>query len=145
MKRKNIYIIIGAALVTGVVVHVIVRRKKNQKMIDQIHNILDGTASDPSKSKSSGQVEVPQSMIEKLPAGNFPLKIGDKNRKVYDLQVTMNRVYGSNLDTDGKFGQGLYSALCDKYWSVCGSSVGYYGREISQKDYDAIKATTNRN
>jgi hypothetical protein len=67
------------------------------------------------------------------------LKIGDKNKKVHALQQLLNTNFGSNLDLDGKFGQGMYSVLCDNYWSVCGASVGLYKRTISQSDVDEIK------
>jgi len=143
-KARKIVGYTTLAFIIGVGIAIAVRRKKNAKLIDEINGILDGTKEDPSKPKGSGQVDLNKTDLDKLPAGNFPLKVGDKNKKVYDLQRTMNQVYGTNLDMDGKFGQGLYSALCDKFWTFCGSNVGYYGRTISQKDFDEIKNTSRR-
>jgi hypothetical protein len=141
MKAKHIKIALSLAVAAGVIIYIANRRKKNQAAIENINKILEGAVPDPSKPKGSGQVIVPDADINKLPVGRFPLKVGDKNRKVYDLQKIMNQVYNANLDLDGRFGQGMYSVLCSKYWSLCGSSFGYYGREISQSDFDEIRAT----
>lgn len=143
MKLNKRQIIGYGALVVsiGAIIYVINNKKKNEVLINKIIAILDGKAEDPSNPKMGGQVVLPASEYSKLPNGNYPLKIGDKNKKVYALQELLNKNFGSNLDLDGKFGQGLYSVLCDKYWSVCGISIGSYKRTISQSDVDEIKRT----
>lgn len=138
-KRQKIgYIALAVAV--GTIAYIVVNRNKNQKIIDEINDILDGAKQDPSKKQTGGQKVIQKSEYDKLPVGNFPLKVGDKNKKVYDLQKLLNDNYGANLDLDGKFGQGMYSVLCKHYWSLCGSSIGVYLRTISQADFDEIRS-----
>jgi hypothetical protein len=139
LTKRQIIGYSALAVSIGAIIYVINNKKKNEVMIKQIISILDGKTEDPSNPKMGGQVVIKQNEIEKLPMGNYPLKIGDKNKKVHALQQLLNTNFGSNLDLDGKFGQGMYSVLCDNYWSVCGASVGLYKRTISQSDVDEIK------
>lgn len=135
ISRRTIYIIISATLVVGTVTGILVNRHNKKKKIKQIDDILEGNK----PSSGGGQVIIPQSAYDKLPAGYFPLKVKDKNKKVYDLQKNLNRNYGTSIDLDGVFGMQTYDALCDKYWSWCGSSIGLYQRTIDGTDFDEIK------
>lgn len=139
LSRRQIIGYSALAVSIGAIIYVINNKKKNEVIIKQIISILDGKAEDPSNPKMGGQVVISPNDVSKLPNGNYPLKIKDKNKKVLALQQLLNTNFGSNLDLDGKFGQGMYSVLCDKYWTVCGASIGVYGRTISQSDVDEIK------
>lgn len=138
-NRKKIIGYTALAIGVGAIVYMFINKRKNTKLVEEINEILDGQKEDPSKKPDGGQVVLGKTDYDKLPVGKFPLKIGDKNKKVYDLQKYLNANYGSNLDLDGKFGQGMYSVLCNNFWTLCGTSVGYYGRSISQSDFDEIK------
>jgi len=139
LSKRQIIGYSAFAVSIGAIIYIINKRKKNEVVIKQIIAILDGKAEDPSNPKMGGQVVINPTELSKLPNGNYPLKIGDKNKKVYALQQLLNTNFGSNLDLDGKFGQGMYSVLCDKYWTFCGISIGSYKRTISQSDVDEIK------
>jgi hypothetical protein len=140
LKTKNktyTLAIIGAVMVVGAISYIAYRRNSNKKIIGEINDILDGTATDPNNKPQGGEIILSQTDYNSLPAGSFPLKIGDKNKKVYDMQKNLKANYGSNLDLDGKFGVGTYSVICDKYFTIpC--VKGYY-RNISQTNFDEIK------
>lgn len=140
VTRRGIYISIGATLVVGTIAAILINRSGKKKVIAEINAILDGNKPAPNQ---GGQIIIPQSEYDALPAGKFPLKVKDKNKKVYQLQKALNQRYGSMLDLDGVFGQGTYLALCDKYWSWCGASVGLFQREIEQDDFDEIVTKTS--
>lgn len=128
--KINSTVVITSIIVFGVVVYVIVNKIIKNKEMSKIIDIIDGNTTEDG--------EPIKDIIKTLPIGNFPLKIGDKNQKVYMLQKNLNNAYGTSLDLDGKFGQGLYNALCDKYWTLpCIPFV--YNRDIEQSDFDSIK------
>lgn len=139
-EKRKIIGYVALAVSVGAIAYILSNKKKNEKIIQEINDILDGTKPDPQKKQMGGQVVIQKSVYDKLPAGSFPLAIGQKNKKIYDLQKLLNDNYGSNLDLDGKFGQGMYSVLCDKFWKFCGASIGIYKRTISQSDFDEIRA-----
>ncbi len=132
MTTRNKNIIIASSLVGGIILYILVNKHIKNKEIEKILSIVDGTTTAP------GQNAIPKSEYDLLLEGNFPLKLADKNKKVYVLQQNMNTKYGSNLDLDGKFGQGLYNALCENYWwKPC--LPGVYIYDIEQSDFDEIK------
>ena len=139
ITKRGIFITLGATVVLGTITAILIARSKKKSKIKLINDILVGNQSDPNL---GGQTIIPQSEYDKLPNGNFPLKVGDKNKKVYSLQKALASRYGSKIDLDGKFGQGTYDSLCDNYWNWCGSSVGLYQRTVSQSDYDEIVTKT---
>ncbi len=141
MTKKEQYIALGVVLILGATAVIVVNRDKKKKQIKIINDILDAK----SASSNSGQKVISKTDYDKLPAGNFPLKIKDKNKKVYDLQQALNRNYGTNLDLDGSFGQGLYKTLCDKYFNYGCTVLGVpvYTRTIEQTDFDTIKSHKN--
>ena len=138
---------VSAVLVAGTVTAIVLNRVRKKKLIAEINEILDGGKPAPA---DGSQVVIPKNEYEKLPIGNFPLKYGDKNKKVFALQKALNSRYGTKLDIDGKFGAGTYSALCKNYFSVCAPVIeSVYltatRREVTQANFDEIttkKATT---
>lgn len=141
---KTTLIIIGALGVVGTAVYITIQAPKKAAMIKTINDILDAKIKDPNAS-NSGQNVITADALSKLPTGNFPLKVGDSNQKVYALQQALNKNYGSTLDLDGKFGQGLYKELCSKYFNYGCTLLGIsvYDRTIEQTDFDAINTHKN--
>lgn len=139
LEKRQIYAIIGTVAVLSVITYVVLRRNKNKILIKEINDILDSKVKDPNA--PTGQVIISQVELKKLPVGNFPLKVGDKNQKVYALQQALNKNYGTNISLDGKFGVELYKILCDKYFNYGCTVVGIantYYRTISSVDFDEI-------
>lgn len=146
-KTKNIILITGALAVVGTGIYIAVRAPIKKAMAQKINDILDAKIKDPNQ--SVGQTIISATDLAKLPVGNFPLKVGDANQKVYALQQALNRNYGTSIDLDGKFGQGLYKVLCDKYFNYGCSLIGLgipintYTRKIESTDMDAINNHKN--
>lgn len=142
-KTKNIIMITGAVAIMGTAIFIVINGPKKKKLAQKINDILDAKIVDPNK--PAGQAIISSADMAKLPVGNFPLKVGDANQKVYALQQALNRNYGTSLDLDGKFGQGLYKVLCDKYFNygctVLGKAI--YDRKIESSDMDAINNHKN--
>ena len=128
----------------SVITFVIIRRRKNKKLIKDINDILDAKVKDPNAPQ--GQIILSNEELKKLPVGNFPLKVGDKNQKVGALQTILNKNYGTKISVDGKFGVELYKILCDKYF-IYGCSVlgvaNMYKRTITSSDFDEMSKHTN--
>jgi len=146
LEKNQIYAIVGTIAVLSVITFIVVRRNKNKILINQINDILDSKVKDPNA--PTGQVIISQADLKKLPIGNFPLKIGDKNQKVYALQQALNKNYGTNISLDGKFGVELYKILCDNYFNwgctvIPFGAVNIYKRTISSADFDAISKHKN--
>lgn len=140
-KRKTIAIVGGAA-VLSIIIFIIVRRNKNKKTIEEINKILDGTAKDPN-AQSGGQTIIPKSVYDALPEGRFPLKFGQKNKKVYELQRLLNTKYGLSIDLDGKFGQSTASALCKNYFIGCFFDVQSRLYEVNENDFKELRKSKN--
>ena len=136
-KKNHTLTYIGGALIIGTVWYIVSKRNSNALKVAEINKILDGSKQDPSAQQGGGQVVIEKALYDKLPTGNFPLKAGQKNKKIYDLQKYLNQNYGSNVDLDGVFGQGTADALNSKFWSW---HVPGYIRDVSQADFDEIKA-----
>ena len=156
MKKLNkgqIGGIIAGAVVISIITFVVIRRNKNKKLIKQLNDILDAKIVDPNQSGS--QVIISKTEYDKLPVGNFPLKIGDKNKKVYDVQMALNRKYTSGIDVDGKYGESTFVSMCSNIWNK-GFGSSYYGscfdvsltktptrRAITQKDWADLQKSAN--
>jgi hypothetical protein len=144
LEKRQIYAIVGTVAVLSVITFIVIRRNKNKLLIKQITDILDSKIKDPSAPQ--GQVILSKEELNKLPVGNFPLKVGDKNQKVGALQTMLNKNYGTKISVDGKFGVELYKILCDKYFNYGCSVVGVvnmYKRTISSADFDEISKHKN--
>jgi len=127
MKKLNkgqIGGIIAGAVVISIITFVVIRRNKNKKLIKQLNDILESKVADPNQSGS--QKIISKAEKDKLAVGNFPLKIGDKNQKVYDVQMALNRKYGSGIDVDGKYGESTFVSMCSNIWNK-GFGSSYYG------------------
>lgn len=141
LEKNQIYAIIGTVAVLSVITFIVIRRNKNKILMNQINDILDSKIKDPNA--PLGQVIISQVEFKKLPIGTFPLKVGDKNQKVYALQVALNKNYGTNISLDGKFGVELYKILCDKFFNygctiIPFGGVNIYKRKIDSTDFDEI-------
>lgn len=123
-----------------------IRRSRNNKKVEQINDIIDGETKDPSNN-GGGQVVLKSSEYELLPNGTFPIKLGAKNKKIFDLQKNANANYGTSLDVDGAYGDATYNFMCDKVWSSyykIGECYEYNNplsdrRYIRQEDFDEVK------
>lgn len=143
MNKRNILIGVGAAIVIGTTTYIIFNRRRKRRLIDQIHDILDGNVPSPSQ---GGINIISQKEYDALPAGQFPIKIGDRNKKVYDIQKMLNSKYGASLDMDGIYGDSTWRTLCDKVWDKWYTAENlscrdkfYRRRAITQDDYNEIK------
>lgn len=144
LEKRQIYAIVGTVAVLSVITFIVIRRNKNKILIKQITDILDSKIKDPSAPQ--GQVILSKEELNKLPVGNFPLKVGNQNQKVGALQTMLNKNYGTKISVDGKFGVELYKILCDKYFNYGCSIVGIantYTRTISSADFDEISKHKN--
>lgn len=133
LTRRNIYITTGGTLVLGSLIWILVSRHNKKKKIKIIHDILDGFKSDPT---GTGNAVMNQEDYKNLPVGNFPLKIGDKNKKVYEVQKLLNQKFGTSVDLDGKYGEQLWEAMCNKIWNTS----FYTTQVVSCYEYDFGKA-----
>jgi hypothetical protein len=153
LSKRNIYIGIGLLASIGGVIYIINRRKKNEKIIQQVKDILDQKVADPNT--GGGQKVILKNEYEALPIGQYPIKFGQKNKRVYEIQKMLNKKFGTSIDLDGKYGESTWNALCDKVWSSwykvgeCyeltktspsqSNPTGLVKRYIQQADYEAIK------
>jgi hypothetical protein len=153
VSKRNLYVGIGVAAIVGVVAYVVVRRKNNEKKIQQINDILDQKVQDPNT--GAGQKIIQKSEYDKLPMGQYPIKFGQKNKRVYEIQKMLNRKYGTSIDLDGRYGESTWNVLCDKLWSswykigecyeltktssTPNNPTGLIKRYIQQKDFEALK------
>lgn len=135
MNKKVLYIGAGT-LIAGGITFILIKKFSNKRKIAEIYEILEG------KKASGGQV-IDTAGIANLPDGQFPLRFGNKNKKVAELQRALNVRYGSSLDIDGKFGTSTASVLCKNYFSTCFDSIQVVNLpstyEITQTDFDKIK------
>lgn len=153
VSKRNLYVGIGLALTIGGVLYVVNRRKKNERKIQQIKDILDQKVADPNT--GSGQKVILKNEYDALPMGQYPIKFGQRNKRVYEIQKLLNRKYGTSIDLDGRYGESTWNALCDKVWDswykvgecyeltktspTKTNPTGLVKRYIQQKDYEAIK------
>ena len=139
-KNEKIIYGIGLGLV-ALTVYVVINRKRKNKEIKAINDILDSKVADPNK--DGGQVIIEKSVYEKLPDGKFPLKLGDKSKKVFDLQKALNTKYGTSIDQDGKFGQSTATAICKHYKPYCFTDIQSRLLEVTNEDLTNIKKRNN--
>ena len=152
-NKKYTYAYIGGALALFGIATLLIIRNKNKKAIKKINDILDVNVKDPNQSGS--QVIITKSEYDSLPNGQYPIKFGEKNKRVYEIQKLLNRNYGTTIDVDGKYGDSTFRALCDKVWSSwyqvgecyeIGSSItsaNVVRRYIRETDYETIKNHKN--
>ena len=145
--------IVAGVLALSIVTFIVIRRKKNKKVIKEINDIIDAKIPDPNTTGS--QVIITPEERDKLPVGSFPLKIGDKNRKVYDVQMALNKKYGSGISVDGKYGESTFSSMCSNIWNKGFASSYYYScfdivqagtpsrRKITQLDWQNLQKSAN--
>lgn len=145
--------IVAGALAISLITFVVIRRNKNKKLIKQINDILEAKIPDPNQTGS--QKILPPEELKKLPVGSFPLKIGDKNQKVYDVQMALNRKFGSGIDADGKYGESTFVSMCSNIWNKGFGSSYYYScfdifttsdpsrRKITQLDWQELQKSAN--
>jgi hypothetical protein len=144
--------LVGTGVITALVItYLLINKSKKKKDIVEIYDILDSVTKDPNNN-NAGQVIIPPSKLQELPDGKFPLKIGDKSKKVYALQIALNKKYGTTIDLDGKMGVGTWNTICDKFWNsgmlstkitACyttdlANKKLYKYRDVTQSDYDNI-------
>ena len=130
MKNKAVKIFVFA-LVISVVSYIIYMRDVKSKEVKLIMDVLNGDKTADGKSTSGTD-------YLSLPAGEFPLKLGDKNQKVFDVQRAINSKYGTNLTLDGKFGDNTARALCKNVYAFCYTDVQARHYTVSNTDYDTI-------
>jgi hypothetical protein len=154
LNKGQIGGIVAGVVVISLITFVVIRRNKNKKLIQQLNDILDAKIPDPNSTKSGGDVISPD-QLKALPNGNFPLKIGEKNKKVYDVQMALNKKYGSGIFVDGKYGESTFQAMCSNVWNK-GFASSYYGscfdvhvtsaptrRAITQVDWQNLQKSAN--
>lgn len=142
--------IASSIVVVGVVTYILINRAKKKKQIETIEAILSGSVKDPNAT-NVGQKIIPTTSdsFKKLPDGVFPIKFGDKSKKVYSVQQALNRKYGTSIDLDGIYGDATFQVMCDKVWNsslftnkqiVCYeiTSQGRERRKITQQDFELI-------
>lgn len=153
LDKRQKYAIVGGVLAVSVITFVIIRRNKNAKLIKDINDILDAKVKDPNQTGS--QTIITQDQYKGLQDGNFPLKVGDKNKKVYDIQMALNKKYGSGIAVDGKYGESTFQSMCSNIWNK-GFASSYYGscfdihatssptrRAITQVDWQNLQKSAN--
>lgn len=131
MTKKTIYIASGV-VIAGAVTYFIIHNQMNKAKLQRINNILDGKDINEGKS-TTGKPATPE-----LPDAKFPLKVGSYGKQVKQLQERLNAKYGSNLTTDGKFGDATVDVLCKNFYSLCFSTTQGRLYTISQTDFDKI-------
>ena len=145
--------IVAGSLAISLITFVVIRRNKNKKLIKQINDILEAKIPDPNQTGS--QTILSADELKKLPVGNFPLKIGDKNQKVSDVQMALNKKYGSGISVDGKYGESTFVSMCSNIWNKGFGSSYYYScfdiaqlsspsrRAITQLDWQNLQKSAN--
>jgi len=102
----------------------------------------DNTTTDNTTTDNSQQY---QSEIinngDHLSAGVFPLKIGSKDKLVWDVQKALNDKFGAKLVTDGAFGEETAKAICSLAFKYCFTLASdYRALKLQKKHYDDILA-----
>ncbi len=159
LNKQQIIIAISSTVVLGTAIFLIINRNKKIAKEKEINDILDATVKDPSQT-NAGQVIIPKTELDKLPDGKFPIKIGEKSKKVYAMQQALNKTYGTSIDLDGKYGESTFVTLCTNLWNKgilssyeasciehgipsVDNPTGRTRRMITQKDYDAVVSHHN--
>ncbi len=113
----NEKIIYGVGLgLVALAVYVVINRKRKAKEIKAINDILDSKVADPNA--PVGNVIITQDKFKALPDGKFPIKIGDKSKKVYAIQQALKKLYNANIDLDGVYGESTFTTMCSKVWNT---------------------------
>lgn len=162
MKINKKYIYAGVLLIAVGGIYIYIKRRERKEEAEKVikvinKNFLEGMGGDTSANPlivTGGQVKVNpkydtkdqknKKILEKvknLPEGYFPLKVGDRNKKVARLQDALNRAYGLNITVDGLFGQETRDALCTNYIGFFRKAVDcapFTDLEIDAEDYANI-------
>ncbi len=129
--KHKAYIALGlTALIGG---YILYNRNKKKKLIKEIHAIMDGDI-------SSGSVPstLKKEDVAKLPMGQFPLKLGQANQLIFNLQKGLNKKYNSGIVQDGKFGDSTAKAMCKNVWTSCYTDVQARNYEVSNAEYNKV-------
>ncbi len=131
----------SAVLLVGLAGYVIWNKQQKKKDIKYINDVLDGSVADPTT--GGAQKIITKSEASALPDGTFPIKFGQKNKKVLALQQALNRKYQSGIDQDGKFGISTANSICKNYLTFCKSGLSdtatiKLAGSISNEDYNKI-------
>lgn len=133
MNKKHIYIGAGV-IIAGTITYIVINRIQNKKSIASINSQLDGKNPPANTSTGTGT----KTTVVALPDASFPLKVGSYGKQVQKLQEALNAKYGTNLVTDGKFGDATVDALCKNFYSLCFSVTQGRLYTLSQTDYDKL-------
>ncbi len=159
LTRRNITIGAATTVILSTVIFLIINRKRKIAKAKEIKDIVHANIKDPSQT-NAGQVIIKSSDLASLPDGKFPIKIGDKSKKVYAMQQALNKTYGTSIDLDGKYGESTFVTLCSNLWDkgvlssyeascidhgvpTLANPTGRTRRMITQKDYDAVVSHHN--
>ena len=81
---NNKPVMYGSGIVLiGLTAYIIWNKQQKKKDIKYIYDVLDGVVADPTT--GSAQRTITKAEASALPDGVFPLKFGDKNKKVLKL------------------------------------------------------------
>lgn len=155
----NEKIIYGVGLgLVALTVYIVINRKRKAKEIKAINDILDSKVADPNA--PIGNVIITEDKFKSLPDGKFPIKIGDKSKKVYAIQQALKKLWNANIDLDGVYGESTFQTMCSNVWNkgLTKYAVGYYGacidytfknplgerRTITQEDYETVVNKRNK-
>jgi hypothetical protein len=127
-KHKT-YIALGVIAIT--VGYIIYNRNKKRKQIKLIQDTIQGNVASQSVPATLKKEEVAV-----LPMGQFPLKLGDKNQLVFNLQQGLNKNYNAGIVQDGKYGESTARALCKSIWRSCFTDVQARNYTVSNTDYN---------
>lgn len=139
---NNKPVLYGSAIaLIGLTGYIIWNKHEKKKDIKYINDVLDGAVADPTT--GGAQKIITPTQAAALPDGIFPIKFGDKNKKVLALQQALNRKYQSGIDQDGRAGISTYNSICKNYLTFCKSGISdtltiKTVGDISNEDYNKL-------
>ncbi len=130
----------SAVVLLGLTAYIIWNKQQKKKDIQYIYDVLNGAVADPSA--GPGQRVLTKSEASSLPDGTFPLKFGQKNKKILALQQALNKKYSSGIDADGRYGISTANSICKNYLFACTTGSDSITKQlagsISNEDYTKI-------
>ena len=149
-KSVLIYTLGGLAITVGIGVGIyFITKKPTVKTIDGDTQSQRGGSQSSSQSQSGSIISDTPDQVQydiinygdHLSAGSFPLKLGSKNKLVWDVQKALNDKFGAKLVTDGAFGEETAKAICSLAFKYCFTAVSDYRTlTLQKKHYDDILA-----
>jgi hypothetical protein len=121
----------GLALSALVVGYLIYNRNKKQKQIKLIYDIIDSNVASAGVPSTLTQVQV-----KALPMGQFPLKLGQQNQLVFNLQQALNKNFNAGIVQDGKFGDSTAKAMCKHVYNFCFTDIQARNFTVDNNDYN---------